>query len=379
MNFDVSKRVLVIAQSARMLLQMAIDSGFQAIAIDCFSDVDTIELADLAFKVDSLALADLKPILLKLQRDFGLMAVVYGSGFECFIDSLVYLEQHWPVLGNSSSLFKQFQAKRSLFQTFNQLSISYPEIRFAAPDNLTGKWLIKPMQGEGGQGIRFYSEVESISPSMYWQRYCAGQSYSALFLSSADSVQIIGFNRQLIVADSEDYFKFAGLIGQIQLPLAIRELIEQWLKKIHSVYPLKGLGSLDFMLENGQCYLLEINARVPASAQLYGKQIFKKHIQACLGSLDKTLPLPLTSSAYRVIYAKREICISDRVFWPKWVADRPESGAIIGKGQAICSIIASGKNSRQVALILIRRLRFMENLLKNRSLKSCNTKPALIN
>ena len=364
MNFDVSKKVLVIAQSARMLVQMAVDSGVEAIAIDCFADVDTRELAVLAFKVDSLALADLKPILLKLQRDFGLIAVVYGSGFECFIDSLVYLEQHWPVLGNSSSLFKQFQAKPSLFQTFNRLSISYPEIRFTAPDNLSAKWLIKPMQGEGGLGIRFYSEVEPISSSMYWQRYCSGQSYSALFLSSADSVQVIGFNRQLIVADSEDYFKFAGLIGQIQLPFAIRELIEQWLKKIHSVYPLKGLGSLDFMLENGQCYLLEINARVPASAQLYGKQIFKKHIQACLGSLDKTLQLPLVSSAYRVIYAKREICISDGVFWPKWVVDRPESGAIISKGQAICSIIANGKNSRQVSLQLIRRQRFMENLLK---------------
>lgn len=364
MKFDVPNRLVVIAQSARMLAQMAVDAGFEVIAIDCFADIDTQSLAVLSLKVDSLAVDDLKPVFEKLQQDYGSLPVVYGSGFEHFVDSLGYLERHWRLLGNPLSLYKQFQDKQALFQTFDQLSISYPEIRFKAPDNLSGKWLVKPMQGEGGQGIRVYSESQSITDHVYWQRYCVGQSYSALFIASGESIEIIGFNRQAIVAEGDAYFTFAGVISQIDLLCSTRQLIAQWLTKLLTLYPLRGLGSLDFMLENGQCYVLEINARVPASAQLYGKQIFKHHLQACLGRLEPIQTRPTSNAGYRVIYAKREICIAKLIAWPKWVVDRPESGAFIGKGQAICSIIASGKNARQVSLQLIRRQRFMENLLK---------------
>ena len=364
MKLDVSNRLIVIAQSARMLAQMAVDAGFEVIAIDCFADLDTQNLAVLSFKLESLALDDLKAVLEKLQQDDGLLPVVYGSGFEHFIDSLGYLERHWRVLGNPLSIYKQFQDKQALFHTFDQLSINYHEVRFTAPDNLTGKWLVKPMQGEGGQGIRVYSKLESPTDHVYWQRYCAGQSYSALFIASGDAIEIIGFNRQAIVAEGDAYFTFAGVISQVNLPCSTRQLIAQWLKKLLTVYRLRGLGSLDFMLENDQCYALEINPRVPASAQLYGKQIFKHHLQACWGKLEPIDALPTSSAGYRVLYAKREIGISKRIAWPKWVVDRPESGVFIGKGQAICSIIANGKNSRQVSLQLIRRQRFMENLLK---------------
>ena len=362
MKLDIPNRLIVIAQSARMLAQMAVDSGFEVIAIDCFADLDTRNLAVLSFKVESLALDDLQPVLEKLQEDYGLMSVVYGSGFEHFVDSLGYLEQHWQLLGNPPSLYKQFQDKQTLFETFNQLSISYPEVRFTAPDDLSGKWLVKPIQGEGGQAVRVY--FEPVTDHVYWQRYCAGQSYSALFVASGDVVDIIGFNSQAIIAEGDDYFSFAGVISHATLPKSIRHLIAQWLKKLLAIYPLRGLGSLDFMLENGQCYALEINARVPASAQLYGNQVFNYHLQACLGCLAKIQGLPLSSAGYRLIYAKREICITEEIAWPKWAVDRPESGAFIGKGQAICSIIANGKNSRQVSLQLIRRQRFMENLLK---------------
>ena len=364
MKLDVPNRLIVIAQSARILAQMAVDAGFKVIAIDCFADIDTQNLAVLSFKVDSLALDDLKPVFETLQQDYGLMPVAYGSGFERFLDSLGYLEQHWQLLGNRLSLYQQFQDKRALFQAFDLLSISYPEVRLTAPKNLSGKWLVKPIQGEGGEGIRVYSESQSIIDNVYWQRYCAGQSYSALFVASGESIEIVGFNRQAIVAEGDAYFTFAGVISQIDLSDSIQQLIAQWLKKLLTIYPLRGLGSLDFMLENGQCYVLEINARVPASAQLYGKQIFKYHLQGCLGRLEPIQTWPTSSAGYRVIYAERAICMAKLIAWPKWVVDRPESGAFIGKGQAICSIIASGKNARQVSLQLIRRQRFMENLLK---------------
>ena len=89
MKLDIPNRLIVIAQSARMLAQMAVDSGFEVIAIDCFADLDTRNLAVLSFKVESLALDDLQPVLEKLQEDYGLMPIVYGSGFEHFVDLLL--------------------------------------------------------------------------------------------------------------------------------------------------------------------------------------------------------------------------------------------------------------------------------------------------
>ena len=356
-------KLLVIASSARMLAQLACDAGFQAFAIDCFGDEDTRKLAGEVVKVASLALDDLEQVIESMRERHALTHVVYGSGFEKHAETLDYLEKHWTVLGNTPTVFRQFQDKPAFFAQLAKSSIVFPETVFVPPAD-RGDWLLKPMCGEGGMGISRYQSDSAIERGdCYWQRRLQGQAMSVLFLASQRRIKVLGFNRQWTTTLDDDHaFIFAGVTNCAELLAANQSLVSDWLMKLIAVYPLQGLGSLDFILVDGQCYLLEINPRIPASAQLYGRSIFSLHIGACQGLLgDAGLPQP---KGYQIIYARKPMQIPNNVGWPEWAVDRPVSGALIGKGEPICSIISAGKTVGQVEERLRQQQNFIEKLFK---------------
>ncbi len=356
-------KLLVIAQSARMLAQLAMNAGYRPVAIDCFADEDTRQLAVQTVRVSSLALCDVRPAILAMREKHGLTHLVYGSGFEHHTETLLYLEQDWRILGNSAALFRRVQDKSAFFAQMAILAIQCPETVFSAP-TVGGDWLIKPRQGEGGLGISLYDpNGDAIIPGeIYWQRHLNGQAMSVLFLACNGQVRLLGFNRQWTATiDDKHCFVFAGIRNRAELSPAHRQLLSGWLAKLARVYPLKGLGSLDFMLVNDRCYLLEINPRIPASAQLYGASIFSLHVQACLGKLGECASAE--PKGYQIVYARKSLRVPDGLYWPEWAVDRPRAGSIIGKGGPICSIIAAGKTAEQVENRLRRRQNFIEKLL----------------
>ena len=361
-SLQIPSTLLVIAQSARMLARLAIDAGYTPVVVDGYADTDTRLMALDVVKVASLRLADVLPALDALRMRHGLTHVVYGSGFEYSTDTLAYLHRNWEVLGNSAAVFRSLQQKSEFFDQLAALSIPHPETVFMPP-NADGAWLVKPLRGEGGIGIRRYrADCDRDVDDCYWQRFVVGESMSALFVASDGYVDVLGFNRQATLAlDDDRCCVFAGVDSHAELGSAHRGVVVDWLRKLVGIYRLRGLGSLDFILADGQCYLLEINARIPASAQLYGKGVLESHIQACLGNRQSPKPKSTLPSAYRVIYADRDLAIPGVVDWPEWVSDRPDGGVFIGKGQPICSIIAAGKGRDQA----FEQLRLRQNIVEN--------------
>jgi len=359
----ISGKLLVIAQSARMLVQLAANAGFRAVAVDCFADADTRLMAVETVQVSSLALRDVQFAIDAMRQKYGLIHVVYGSGFEKHTETLDYLEQHWTVLGNAAAKFRQFQDKPVFFSQLDRLSIQFPETVFAPPGE-GNDWLLKPMRGEGGSEIsRYRRDMHVEDGEFYWQRRLYGRAMSVLFLASRGRVNLLGFNRQWTTAfDDDRAFVFAGIISHAELPVDSQVQLSEWLAKLIGVYPLCGLSSLDFMLVDRECYLLEVNPRIPASAQLYGKSIFSLHIQACLGLLGDDVSTDPT--AYQVLYAREQLVIPSEIKWPEWVVDRPIAGALIGKGEPICSIISAGKDASQVKDRLRRQRDFIETLFR---------------
>jgi methenyltetrahydromethanopterin cyclohydrolase len=367
-SLKVPSKLLVIAQSARMLAQIAVDAGFMPVVIDCFADSDTRQLALHTLKVSSLKLADVQPALEAVRKAYGLTHLVYGSGFEQCGETLAFLEEDWIVLGNSAEIFRRFQDKPAFFGRLADLSIPFPETVFAPPTD-GGNWLVKPMRGEGGCGIsRYNPDAGSTLGECYWQRVLEGKAFSISFVAGCSQAKVLGYNRQWSAAiDDEHPFMFAGVCSHAEVSLVHQSQLSEWLTKLVEDFSLSGLGSLDFIVENDRCYVLEINARIPASAQLYGKSVFTLHLQACLESLEGTSVEQVLPAAYRIIYAKSPIKIPEDVDWPKWAADRPDGGAFIGKGQPICSIIAAGKSPRQLSKRLRRRQLIIENILNTGS------------
>jgi predicted ATP-grasp superfamily ATP-dependent carboligase len=342
-----------------MLAQAAKTAGLKPLVIDLFADLDTQGYAEDFRQVASLADRDLAPAVDYFIERYGVTQTAYGSGFEHHPASLYYLDSRLMMLGNHPDVFARQLDKPAFFSALDELNIAYPEVVFNAPE-CAGDWLLKPMQGQGGIGIRRYHAVDDAKEAVYWQRFQPGTSCSVLFLADGHRVQVVGFNSQWLIRLSETQeFVFSGVVNHADLPDKYKAQVSGWLKQMVPVFGLKGLNSLDFIVADDGCYVLEVNPRPSASMQLYDEDLLVRHIQACEGALDVADSVdlkpeagrlkPPSQSGYQVVYAEHDVTIPSRFEWPPWCMDLPKAGDRCRAGRPICSIIAHQNNSQSVA------------------------------
>jgi uncharacterized protein len=368
-----------------MLAEAASHAGFRPLVIDLYADLDMQDYAEAFRKIPSLGEADLAPAVDFFIEHYGVTQVIYGSGFEYCPQSLHYLGRRLQILGNDPDTFISLQNKSAFFSVLDRLKIPYPAVLFTAP-YCTEPWLVKPMQGLGGMGIRRYHKNDAELASVYWQRFQAGTPYSVLFLANGQRVQVIGFNTQWSVSlGAGAEFVFSGIINQCDLTDAYKKRLALWLGKMVLVFGLKGLNSLDF-IQYGDCtYVLEINPRPPASMQLHGNDLLARHIQVCLESADGspgldnkkigcsvesapacatvTLPASVLPAGYQIVYAEQNIIIPDQCAWPEGCVDLPNPGDMCRTGEPICSIIAHAKKTQLVLDQLLIKQQIIVNTL----------------
>ncbi len=332
-----------------MLAQAAKKQGLMPLVIDLFADLDTQAHAKDFRQVASLAGQHLAPALDYFIQRYAATHAVYGSGFEYHPQSLRYLASRLTLLGNPPDTFAKCQDRQAFFSVLDALKIPYPAVDF---DQGCEGWLVKPLQGQGGVGIKRFAANDHAGDSVYWQKFQAGTSHSVLFLADGQQVQVVGFNSQWPIRLSEDQeFVFSGVVNSCDLSDRHKAEITGWLKQIVPVFALKGLNSLDFIHNDGCSYVLEINPRPSASMQLYEEDLLVRHIRADRGTLAVRSPKKLPpQTGYQIVYAPRDLIIPDRFDWPIGCMDLPKSGNMCRAGQPLCSIIASQKKeSRSVA------------------------------
>lgn len=335
--------IVVVAKSARMLAQAAHKAGLKPLVIDLWGDQDTRCYAEELVQIPTLASEDLSSAVNYFLDRYPLSCGIYGGGFERHPDSLQYLANHLTLLGNTPETFARLNSKPEFFSTLKTLGIPYPEVSFTPPDQETG-WLIKPMQSQGGVGIRRYRAGENTQALTYWQKFQEGEPHSVLFLADGKGCQIVGFNRQWMVALNElDEFIFSGVINNAALSDTQKNQLGAWVAKLVAEYSLKGLNSLDFIQDGDSTYVLEINARPPASIELYGDGLLIHHIKTCQGELADYKQSQQPYIAYQILYAQQDLRIPDGFGWPTGAADLPHAGSIIRKGQPICSMITQSQ------------------------------------
>ncbi len=357
-----SKKVLIIANSGRMLAQMLKKAGYDVVVIDCFSDTDTQALSLECIKVNSLALEHIKLAICILTSRYKLSFAIIGSGFERYFSSLKFLHQKLKVLGNPASVFSAVQNKAHFFSTLKQLKVPYPEVSFQMPE-FNDDWLIKPMQGEGGLGIKKFERLREKNDTCYWQRFINGFPLSALFIANGSSFKICGFHKQQVVSINGDEFVFSGIISYPGLDSEIKAQLNGWVSSLVNEFGLIGLNSVDFILENNHCYVLEVNPRPSASMQLYDANLIRGHINSCL---DKSLDIQISLkeySGYQVVFAETNVVIKKNIQWPKWIVDRPQAGSLINTGMPICSIIARRGSEQQVLDELLLKQQIIKKLI----------------
>ena len=357
-----SLQPVLVGLSARMLVQSAVRGGWSPLAVDLFSDQDTLSMAHrcvaveadgFGFKAASIISA-VNRILAENSGD----AIIFSSGLDSRPDILQAISQRCTILGNSADCLRKLNQPATFFSLLKQLSIPYPETRYLRPQKKQG-WLLKANRSEGGQGVVRYDSA-TVSEKFYFQRELPGTAMSVLFLADGCRAQIVGFNTQWSNTRNQHHpFLFSGVMNWVELILTQREQVSNYVSKLVEAIGLKGLNSLDFILSDGICYVLEINPRPSASMTLYEdyfpKGILAEHINACLGHLWHGHIELKTVNAYKIIYAPSEIYIPLTMRWPSWSADKPADGKRIYSGHPICSIVASAKEPHSAQQLLQQR------------------------
>jgi uncharacterized protein len=341
----ISPKLLVIAAaSARPFARAAAAAGYRVIAADVFCDADTLQASLQAFQISysqgGFEVADLREKLFPILSQAG--GFVYGSGFETQPQLLDEIARLCPLLGNTAETVRIVKNPDRFFSLLSNLDIPFPEISFSQPLEAEG-WLSKRIGGSGGTHV--VPARQAGDSDCYYQRLVPGKPHSLLFLADGKQVRAIGYNEQLLVPTVEMSYRYGGTISQAELPDAVRKGLLQVAQQLTAKLGLRGLNSLDCMVDDGSFAVLEINPRMSASFALYdsetqGARLFESHLRACAGELLPDFSAE-PAQAHLIYYAPFDLAIPATMAWPEWVADVPSGATRIKAGEPVCTVTAA--------------------------------------
>lgn len=333
--------------------------------------------------------------------------VVYTSNLENHPHILEQFEARWKIMGNDSKRVRKIRDWKIVRAFCNENQIAFPETFFSGEEEKaemamesTGAtdpsvtWLIKPIKGGGGRGVRQWTQkpqiphihsavhkqasyFTSISSRSSWlhipsgtmlQKQLDGIPASAVFVADGNRVRLLGLTRQLIGEKGlgAHHFTWCGnifpLMETVEAYQKVHDQVTLILKKFVMGFGLKGVGSLDFVLcKNQRPCFLEINPRYTGSMELLeqalGMSFFDLHIKGCEGDLS-TLPVmerrnipSSTKNSFRkfwgkgIFYTRNTIVIPDTDEWIRWgIKDVPFQGERIEAGRPVCTLFSEGRS-----------------------------------
>lgn len=333
--------VLIFAQSGRFIAQSATQAGYHVWVADCFGDQDTLAIVERWQQLAPIHQLSEKQILdtfssLSQGED---CLLIYGSGIERHYPVLNNLPANITLIGNSAKTVHAIQSPRLFFNLLKQFELPYPDTVFNQPND--EGWLTKSSSSFGGTSIQYLKVPQQIDGD-YFQRYITGESGSALFIANGNHAHLLSINQQYLQPCASSPFRLGGITSPWALSEQHQHHLELAINTISSSTELKGLNSIDFIIsESNKLFILEINPRVSASAELLdcSDTLFQHHINACNGLLPEqsivTVELP---SRLHYFYAQNDVRISPNMVWPSLCHDIPSANATISKEAPICTL-----------------------------------------
>lgn len=338
----------LVALSARRLAAWAAADRVPAIALDVFGDADTRALARDWLPVGRSTPPAIEPAwlldtLAALARRGDAAGWVAGSGFESQPGLLEAAAQRLPLWGTAATDQRRLAQARDFHAALALHGIAHPPVRFEPPPPGEAGWLRKRAASAGGWGVDRSSAPE---PGVHWQRERAGAPMSATFVANGERAVLLGVNRQHTVALGARPFVFAGVAGPVPLAAALRAELDHALQRLVPAFGVRGLGSLDFVVEAGHAEVLELNPRPPASAALYplleGRSPLSAHLRACREGRLPEAPPGRRARALRIVYARRAVVFdearSGMLAARAAVHDRPAPGQRCEAGEPVCTV-----------------------------------------
>jgi len=360
-------RLAVAGLSVRALAESARAGGFTVVGLDAFGDRDT-RAACVAWRRIGDALR-IEPVafqaaLHELAPD--VIGWVPGGGFE---DDPALLEaggDALPCFGLGPEIVRRVRDPRRFFAALDAHGIGHPETVFAPPADPRG-WLAKRAGGCGGTHVE--PAPGAGAADAYWQRLQPGDAMSALFLADGERAGVVGLNRQFVQALGPLPYVYAGAVGPVAAAPAVRAAVDAALAALVPEFGLRGLCSLDFLVDGDAVAVLELNPRPSATMQLYPDVCPGGLVRAHLQALTDPLPVlaePRLVRGHRVVFANAPRDVDDALSHALaglGAHDVPVPGTRIGAGEPVCSVSAAAGSVASAQARLAERVDAVEALL----------------
>ncbi|AYH43969.1 hypothetical protein CDA09_11310 [Azoarcus sp. DN11] len=377
--------LVVAGLSARMLAEAARTSGYRAIALDLFADRDTRRAAEACLPIgDAASLAidgDALVDALGRARAAGAQAWVAGSGFDGHSELLAAGQAVLPLAGNPPEVAARVRDPAQFYGRLAALGIPHPQTRCDRPPSPRG-WLRKNAASSGGWDVRAARPDDAdAESSIYYQRIAAGVPMSALFVADGRRTRLVGVNMQIVRPFCGRPFVFHGCIGPVGVAPSVRCALEAMLDALVADFGLRGLNGLDFLLDDDEIRVIELNPRPPASIALYPDAIpeglLRAHVEAsCGGRLPAHDPHGAVAGVrgFETVFAQRAWNVgapeSAALAQQTWCHDLPASGTRIARGEPLCTASAAGGDADEVEALLSQRRRQIPFLLEQANERS---------
>lgn len=344
----------------RAYAQAAVACGDQVVALDVFADEDTRRVAQkcLVFELENGDIngASFKRVFSHLDlRD--ITGFAYASGFDLQPDLLAWVAERVPLIGNAPQVMQGVKSFE-FFEWLDDLNIAYPETQCHMPQ-VPLDWLSKQFGGTGGAHVQAAVHTKA---GHYFQRKMAGIPISALFVADGKTANIIGINRQFVSPTVHHPYRFAGAVNGIALQPNIYADFEHAVQALTRALGLRGLNSLDAILDGEHVWILELNPRLSATFQLYDG-IWKAHLAGCAGDPVEIAPITHANAMY-IVYADAAISVPLEFAWPEWVADLPQAGVKIAAGAPVCTVLAQAADAESAQSLLFKRIEMIKENIK---------------
>jgi predicted ATP-grasp superfamily ATP-dependent carboligase len=206
------------------------------------------------------------------------------------------------------------------------------------------KFIIKPIKGTGGLGIKYFDMDYKEYGDFLLQEYIEGNSVSSSFLSYNNhdidmvttSDQIIGSKRL-----GADDFIYGGNITPL---INSNPKLINISKKISKMYKLIGSNGVDFILHNNNVYVIEVNPRIQGTFECIEKSfdmnLAKAHLDSC-NDIKVNIPYLKQFSVKLIPYSfgNYKYDLSDIPF----ISDVSSKNYVIKKGYPIATILTSDR------------------------------------
>ncbi len=261
-------QLIVLGASGRSTAEMAAREGLLPWVADRFRDWD------LARWCPGVQVNPYPAALVRLSQQFPQVPWLYTGAMENRPRLLEQLARRRPLAGNPPQVLARVRNPWWLARVLRQAGLPAPEVfpQGEAPPR-DGRWLLKPLGSAGGWGVKPW---EAQSPTRYdphrhyFQRRVQGEPLSVLFLSWQEECHLLACHGQWCgrAWAGAGGFVYCGSWGPLPADPELARQLKHLGTTLTLAAGLRGLWGADGVLTPGGFVPVEINPRVPASAEV---------------------------------------------------------------------------------------------------------------